>query len=95
MVVRVYDEQTRKLITDLEGGGSGEPGHSNRVFCVKFCADDPNLVISGGWDNNVKIWDIRQQSVARSIYGPYVCGDSIDLHDGFLLTGSYKDKNQL
>ena len=61
MVVRVYDEQTRKLVTDLEGGGSGEPGHSNRVFCVKFCADDPNLVISGGWDNNVKIWDIRQQ----------------------------------
>ena len=35
-IVRVYDEQTRALVTDLEGGGAGEPGHSNRVFCVKF-----------------------------------------------------------
>jgi hypothetical protein len=36
MIVRVYDEQTRGLVVALEGGGSGEPGHSNRVFCVKF-----------------------------------------------------------
>jgi WD40 repeat protein len=34
--VRVYDEQTRQLKTTLAGGGSGEPGHSNRVFCAKF-----------------------------------------------------------
>ena len=58
-VVRVYDEQTRQLKVALEGGGSGEPGHSNRVFCVKFDQEDPNFVISGGWDNNVKVWDIR------------------------------------
>lgn len=32
MIVRVYDEQTRGLVVALEGGGSGEPGHSNRVF---------------------------------------------------------------
>lgn len=58
-VVRVYDEQTRGIVTALEGGGSGEPGHSNRIFCVKFDADDPNILISAGWDNNVKVWDIR------------------------------------
>lgn len=91
MIVRVYDEQTRGLVVALEGGGSGEPGHSNRVFCVKFVQDDPNLVISGGWDNNVKVWDVRMATPARSIYGPYICGDSIDLFEGMLLTGSYKD----
>ncbi len=94
-VVRVYDEQTRQLKIALEGGGSGEPGHSNRVFCVKFDQEDPNYVISGGWDNNIKVWDIRQPNPVRSIYGPYVCGDSIDLHDGYLLTGAYKDHKQL
>ena len=91
MIVRVYDEQTRGLVVALEGGGSGEPGHSNRVFCVKFVQDDPNLVISGGWDNNVKVWDVRMATPARSIYGPDICGDSIDLFEGMLLTGSYKD----
>ena len=90
-IVRVYDEQTRGLLVELEGGGAGEPGHSNRVFCAKFCIDDPNLIVSGGWDNNVKVWDIRKPSPVRSIVGPYVCGDSIDLHDGYLLTGQYSD----
>ena len=90
-IVRVYDEQTRGLVVELEGGGSGEPGHSNRVFCVKFDQDDPNLIVSGSWDNNIKVWDIRQPSPIRSIYGPYICGDAVDLYDGFLLTGSYKD----
>ena len=59
MIVMVYDESTRGLVCALEGGGSGEPGHSNRVFSVKFVTDDNNLIISGGWDNNIKIWDIR------------------------------------
>jgi WD40 repeat protein len=80
----------QEALIELEGGGAGEPGHSNRVFCVKFDQEDPNLVVSGGWDNNVKVWDIRQPNPCRSIYGPYVCGDSIDLHDGYLLTGAYK-----
>lgn len=93
--MRVYDEQTRSLVVELEGGGSGEPGHSNRVFCVKFDQEDPNFIVSGSWDNNIKIWDIRQPSPVRSIYGPYICGDSVDIHDGYLLTGSYKDNNQL
>ena len=59
MIVRVYDESTRGLVCALEGGGSGEPGHSKRVFSFKFVTDDNNLIISGGWDNNIKIWDIR------------------------------------
>lgn len=58
-IVRVYDEQTRGLVTALEGGGSGDPGHSMKIFCTKFNPDDPNLIVSGGWDMNVKVWDIR------------------------------------
>lgn len=58
-IVRVYDEQTRKLRAELAGGGTGEPGHNNRVFAVKFDKEDENMIISGGWDNNVKVWDLR------------------------------------
>lgn len=57
--VRVYDEQTRQLKLTLEGGGGGQPGHMNRVFCAKFVPEDHNLVVSGGWDKNVKVWDLR------------------------------------
>jgi COMPASS component SWD3 len=29
------------------------PGHSNRIFCVKFNPYDPNKIASGGWDNTI------------------------------------------
>jgi COMPASS component SWD3 len=44
---------------ELIGGGTGEPGHSNRIFSVKFDKEEENLLISGGWDRSVKVWDIR------------------------------------
>ena len=58
-VVRVYDEQTRQLKQELTGGTNGEPGHSNRVFCAKFVNEDENMIVSGGWDKCVKVWDMR------------------------------------
>ena len=35
-IIRLYDEQTRKLVKELKGGTNGQPGHTNRVFCSKF-----------------------------------------------------------
>jgi len=69
------------------------PGHSNRVFCVKFNKSDQNMVISGGWDNTVQIYDIRYRGTIHSIYGPHICGDCIDIrHDGTtMVTGSYRN----
>ncbi len=94
--VRVYDEATRKLKVEFSGGGSsGDGGHTNRVFAVKFDKEDENLLISGGWDNNVKVWDLREQQPIRYIYGPYICGDALDLHEGYILTGSWRPDKQL
>ena len=94
-VVRVYDEMTRKIVTELSGTSTGQPGHSNRVFCVKFAKEDENLMISGGWDNNIFIWDLRQGTPVRSIYGPKICGDSLDIYDDYILSGAYQPDNQL
>lgn len=87
--IRVYDEQTRQIKIELTGEGTGESGHSNRVFSTRFDKDDENLIVSGGWDMNVKVWDIRSQNPVRSFYGPYICGDSIDIYDRYILCGSY------
>ena len=38
--IRVYDEATFKLKTTMHSAGFTAPGHSNRVFSVKFHPDD-------------------------------------------------------
>lgn len=70
-------------------------GHSNRIFAAKYVPDDENLIISGGWDNTVQIWDIRTGYSVRSFYGPHICGDSLDIVGNEVLTGSWRPDKQL
>lgn len=96
--VRVYDECTKKLATVLMGGEEGRtPGHSNRVFSLKFHPTMRNVLVTGGWDNTVQFWDVRCGHAVRAIYGPHVCGDSVDVsEDGLtILTGSWRIDRQL
>lgn len=94
--IRIYDEATKTLVSKMEGGYHAiTKGHSNRVFSLKFDKNDENIVVSGGWDNTVQIWDLRVERSVRSFYGPHVCGDAVDIHDGTILTGSYRMKEQL
>ncbi|CAI2374280.1 unnamed protein product [Moneuplotes crassus] len=92
--VRIMDEYTKTLVDTLEGG-MGALGHSNRVFSVKYVKEDPNLLISGGWDSTILLWDLRSSKVVKSFYGPHICGDSLDLRNGKILAGSYSNKDNL
>ena len=56
MYVRIYDETTKSQVLQMKEKGE-LPGHSNRIFAVKFV--DENLLISGGWDAVVHVWDVR------------------------------------
>ena len=56
--VRIYDETTKSLALTMKERGD-LPGHSNRIFCVKFNPIDTNILLSGGWDNTVQVYDIR------------------------------------
>ncbi|KAF4654305.1 hypothetical protein FOL47_010038 [Perkinsus chesapeaki] len=96
--VTVYDENTKAKIAPLRGGDSlHTPGHSNRVFSLKYHPTDPNVIITGGWDNTVQFWDVRKGYSVRSIFGPHICGDSVDItNDGKrILTGSWRIDRQL
>eukprot|EP00397_Hematodinium_sp_SG-2012_P039480 GEMP01043108.1.p1 GENE.GEMP01043108.1~~GEMP01043108.1.p1 ORF type:complete len:340 (+),score=59.31 GEMP01043108.1:121-1140(+) len=94
--LRVYDEATKKLKCQLSDGDLlTTVGHSNRVFALK-CVD-VNTIVSGGWDNTVQIWDLRKGYSIRSIFGVYICGDSVDVSsDGRqMLTGSWRVEDSL
>ena len=97
--IRVYEEATKSVICTMKGGrgysSKEAPGHSNRVFSCKFVPGNENLIISGGWDNTVQIWDIREGCAVRSIFGPHICGDSLDMVGNEVVTGSWRPGNQL
>ena len=98
-VVRVYDEATKTVTSEMSGGRNYSvdttPGHSNRIFSVKYVPGDENVMVSGEWDNTIQIWDARVGYAVRSVFGPHICGDSVDVRDGEILTGSWRPENQL
>jgi len=91
--VRMYCNNTKKLINEMKGCVNNEIlHHYNRIHCVKFGEDD-NTAYSGGTDCVVSIHDTRQQKPVHNIEGPYIIGDTLDFKDNELLTGSYRSKN--
>jgi COMPASS component SWD3 len=96
--IRVYDGVTHQVVfqgSDIQE--TGNIGHTNRIFCSKFHSNDDRFIVSGGWDDCVLVWDIRTNNPIRTIFGPHICGDSLDFdHSGTkLLTGSYSKDNNL
>jgi hypothetical protein len=47
--VFLLDTETQRIKGRLEGEEGGMPGHSNRVFSIKF-EEDQNMVLTSGWD---------------------------------------------
>ena len=94
-VVRLYDDNTKTLITKLERHRYDLPEHSNRIFSVKFSKKDPNLLLSAGWDNTILLYDLRAKEIQNYLFGPHVCGDGLDLKDDLLLTVSWEKEDQI
>jgi hypothetical protein len=93
--IRLYDDISKRLVRTYEKGNWFAPGHSNRIFSVKFKPDNPNMLISGGWDGAVFLWDIRESKNVAAFCGPNVSGDTIDCKDNTLLIGSHRSKDPL
>jgi len=47
------------------GGFDRVDGHNNRVFAGVFHPTDPNIFLTGGWDDTVQFWDCRVSSSVR------------------------------
>lgn len=40
-------------------GGGSQHGHSSRVNSVRFAGEGDSLLVSGGFDTTVRVWDVR------------------------------------
>lgn len=85
--IEFYDYETCKNLMNLTQ--EKNKCHSNKIFSVRYSPFNPNQIYSGGWDMNVKIWDVRAGTVSQNICGTQTCSDSLDMDsDGrTLVTG--------
>ena len=68
-------------------------GHQNRIFGLKCNPNDENMVATAGWDRSLKIYDIRANKVVASIGGPLLVGDSLDILNDYIITGSNRNRD--
>ena len=101
--IRIYDSATSALtstLLPLSAASASSSGHSNRIYSLRFHPSplQPSLLFSAGWDNTVLVWDTRAGRSSRTLYGPHVCGDALDLRGSEgaeLLTGSWRQSGCL
>ena len=95
--VRLYDEETKRLYQVFECGlqNDGRPGHSNRVYAVRFHPEEKNNLISGGWSDTIQLWDLRRKTTIRKVGGPHLSGDALDICGNFIVGGAAKTEDQL
>ena len=58
------------------------------MTCVAFKPDNPNILVSGSWDETIKMWDITSGSILSTLS----CGSpvyTIDLKDNMIAAGCY------
>lgn len=94
-VVKLYDDNTKTLVSKLVTQNINLPQHTNRIFSVKFSPNNRDLLLSGGWDKNILLYDIRTKSVTNFLFGPHINGDSMDIKGDLLLTVSSEEMDQI
>ncbi|SPO00645.1 related to S.pombe beta-transducin [Cephalotrichum gorgonifer] len=58
-VVFLWDVATAKTIRRF---GSAGHGHTARINCVSFGGESDSVLVSGGFDTSVRVWDVRSSS---------------------------------
>uniref|UniRef100_A0A1I8FM89 WD_REPEATS_REGION domain-containing protein n=1 Tax=Macrostomum lignano TaxID=282301 RepID=A0A1I8FM89_9PLAT len=88
--VRVYDLRTCQPYSGYRDLDPDCPeGHATRLFAARFNAD--GLLLTSGWDDCVKFWDLRLAAATPRLSGPHICcPDGLDVKGDRVLTGSYR-----
>lgn len=60
-------------------------GHTDGVMCLQF---DDSFLITGSYDNTVKVWNIETGECLRTLTGHALCIRALHFDDAKLITGS-------
>ena len=96
--VRLYNIEKQSVTHTLarrKFDMSTAKGHSDRIYALRFHPDNENILLSGGWDNTVQIWDLREAESVGCLPGPHICGDALDVAGDLVLTGSWRTHDQI
>ncbi|XP_035216954.1 ribosome biogenesis protein WDR12 homolog [Stegodyphus dumicola] len=96
--ISIYDRYTGTLSSVLQGSIDPDvmDGHTMRVFALRYHPTNKNELLSGGWDDTVQFWDVRDPIAIRKIYGPHICGNGIEfLGDNKVVTASWRKQDPL
>lgn len=96
--IRGYDGVSKKEKFKLGGHDNYKvTGHMSKIYGIKYHKDNPKILISGGWDGNVLIWDLNTETtIGNAINGPMILGEGLDMnHFGEILTASWRKDDPL
>ncbi|KAF5292266.1 hypothetical protein FQR65_LT11229 [Abscondita terminalis] len=97
--IYMYDEETRtqeRILSASQIPGSID-GHASRIFAACFNPRSNHEFITGGWDDVVYFWDVRQPHAIRHLSQIHMCGEGLDIsHRGTeVLTCAWQKENPL
>ncbi|VEN53657.1 unnamed protein product [Callosobruchus maculatus] len=76
-----YDEESRmqERVLTASDNPDKHDGHMSRVFAACFHPKNNYELITGGWDDTVQFWDLRQPYAIRHLVGVHIAGEGLDI----------------
>lgn len=65
------------------------------VMTPKVTESQASVKLCNKSSASFQVWDVRSDQVVRSIHGPYICGDGIDIWEDSILTASWVARDAL
>ena len=95
--IRIFDGVTRQEELILGGKDNTKVvGHMSKIYALKYHKDNPKVLISGGWDDNVIFWDLNTGTPIKVLLGPHIFGEGLDINCfGDILTASWRKDDAL
>ena len=94
--IRLYDMESLQRTKALTKVGMRlGSGQTVNTYALMFNPDDPNIIVSATGNDRVLVWDVRTGGNERTLSGPHIKGPALDMYDGNIFTGSYRDRKQI
>jgi WD40 repeat protein len=69
--------------------------NTGKITCIKAHPDHSNLFVVSNNKNTVLLYDTRTGGAYKSFAGPNIIGQSIDVHEDIIVTGSNRNNKEV